>query len=47
MIVTCIIGGFAIVSTALLIVCCVHSGNISRQEEEKIKEIQSGKMNKK
>lgn len=47
MIIACIIGGVAVLSTALLIVCCVHSGNISRQEEEKIKDLIKEELDKK
>lgn len=47
MIIACIFGMMAILSTGLLIVCCVHSDNISRHEEEKFKDSIENEMNKK
>lgn len=47
MIIACIIGGVSVLSTALLVVCCVYSGNISRQEEEKIKDLVREELDKK
>lgn len=47
MIVACIIGGIAVLLTAFLIVCFVKSGQLSRQEEEKIEDLAKEELNKK
>lgn len=43
----CVLGVVALLSTTVIVVCCVHSGNISRAEEEKFKDSIDKEFNKK
>lgn len=47
MIIACVFCGLAIVSATAIVICCVKSGQISRQEEEKIKDLAKEELNKK
>lgn len=40
----CVLGVVALLSTTVIVVCCIHSGNISRAEEEKFKDSEEEKF---
>lgn len=43
----CVFGVVALLSATVIVVCCVHSGNISLAEEEKFKDSIENEINKK